>query len=109
MLTASGCLARRLRLWNQLDPPPVGPAERLSEGVVDAGAHLGNHTVYFALVSDAIVHAFEPNPVTARYLRGNVERNGLDGQVFVYEKALGARPATAAASSRGSSGQSSGQ
>jgi FkbM family methyltransferase len=56
--------------------------------VIDAGANIGNHTVYFAAVAGCRVVAFEPNPAAARLLRRNAELNGVAEQVTVYEKAL---------------------
>jgi FkbM family methyltransferase len=53
----------------------LGPFARRSSIVVDVGANIGNHTLYFAIVRGATVHAFEPNPVAAEYLRANVELN----------------------------------
>lgn len=54
---------------------------------VDAGANLGNHTVYFGAVCGLRVAAFEPlYPGT---LRRNVELNGITDRVSVYPVALG--------------------
>lgn len=55
--------------------------------VLDVGANIGNHVLYFALVRGATVHAFEPNPIGAEYLRTNIERNGA-GDVHVHEVGL---------------------
>ncbi len=65
--------------------------------VVDAGAHIGNHTIYLALMANACVHAFEPNPVSAAYLRTNIGRNQLADRVSAYpelalESVRGAAP-----------------
>lgn len=56
---------------------------------VDVGAHIGNHTLWLAMVCGLRVEAFEP--LTYAALRENVERNGLLGQVHVHDCALGAR------------------
>ncbi len=46
--------------------------------VIDAGANIGNHTLYFAgMCSYLGVHSFEMNPVTFDYLKSNVELSGL--------------------------------
>ncbi|MGJ8570803.1 MAG: FkbM family methyltransferase [Hoeflea sp.] len=62
--------------------------------VVDAGANIGNHSVYFAGVCGCNVIAFEPNPVAASILRKNIELNGLENQVQVHEIALGSQAGT---------------
>jgi FkbM family methyltransferase len=63
--------------------------------VVDAGANIGNHTVYFALVCGArLVHAFEPMRVAFATLRRNIALNGLTN-VVAHNKALGARDGSA--------------
>lgn len=62
--------------------------------VVDAGANIGNHSVYFAGVCGCNVIAFEPNPVAASILRRNIELNGLENQVQVHEIALGSEAGT---------------
>jgi FkbM family methyltransferase len=65
----------------------------LSDGdtVVDVGANIGNHTAYFAIACNATVHAFEPNPLAVRYLRANVELNGLESRVHLHEEAVSDR------------------
>jgi len=45
--------------------------------VVDVGAHVGNHTIYFAHVLGVRTLAYEPNPVSFRHLEANVSSNGL--------------------------------
>ena len=62
--------------------------------VVDAGANIGNHSIYFAGVCGCNVIAFEPNPVAASILRKNIELNGLENQVQVHEIALGSEAGT---------------
>lgn len=62
--------------------------------VVDVGAHIGNHTVFFAAVMDRPVLALEANPDTAALLRRNVAANTPPGRVEVVEAAVsdGAHP-----------------
>jgi hypothetical protein len=36
---------------------------------------IGNHALYFSIVREVTVHAFEPNPVAVRYLRANAKAN----------------------------------
>jgi FkbM family methyltransferase len=62
--------------------------------VIDAGANIGNHAVYFAGVCSCEVICFEPNPRAAELLRLNIESNGVSGRVTIYEKALGERAAS---------------
>ena len=64
--------------------------------VVDAGANIGNHSVYFALICGAAaVHAIEPMRVTSDILRRNIALNGLEPRVIVHQMALGAAEGTA--------------
>ncbi|MBO0892897.1 MAG: FkbM family methyltransferase [Acidimicrobiales bacterium] len=71
-----------LRLVNSLTSP--------GDHIVDVGAHLGNHSVYWAL-SGRRVSAFEPNPPVAEILERNVRANGLAQSVTISPLALGAR------------------
>lgn len=48
-----------------------------AECAVDVGAHVGNHTLYFANVLGLRTIAFEPNPASYRLLEDNVRNNGL--------------------------------
>lgn len=63
--------------------------------VIDVGANIGNHSLYFAAVCGAEVLAFEPLPLTADILQRNVEQNFLDDQVEVSRKVIGAESSTA--------------
>lgn len=59
--------------------------------VVDVGANIGNHSVYFGLFTGADkVLAFEPYPLVARLLRENIIANGLRGRIEHRDYALGA-------------------
>jgi FkbM family methyltransferase len=56
---------------------------------VDAGAFIGNHSVYFALFCPvARVVAFEPNPKALQALSSNLRQNDVVGRVTVVPKAL---------------------
>ncbi|MDB5538997.1 MAG: group 1 glycosyltransferase [Devosia sp.] len=57
---------------------------------VDVGAHVGNHSVYFAHVLGIRTIAFEPNPVNCVHLEANVRDNGLEGLCRVRNAAVGA-------------------
>ena len=65
----------------------LAPFVRSSSVVVDVGANIGNHTLFFAVVREASVHAFEPNPVARGWLLRNVELNQI-GHIFVHDQAL---------------------
>lgn len=55
--------------------------------VVDAGAHIGNHTLWFSQVCHRHVIAVEPNPASAEQLRAHVRLNGAHADI--YRLALG--------------------
>ncbi len=67
----------------------VMPAETVA---FDIGAHIGNHTVYFAKVLGWRVFAFEPNPDAFAKLTANVERNDLGDRVTCFQVALSDAP-----------------
>lgn len=67
------------------------------ECAVDVGAHIGNHTVYFAHVLGVRTLAFEPNPVTFRHLEANVSGNGLSQLCSLRNAAVGAQTSKARA------------
>ena len=71
------------------------PFVRNGSAVIDAGANVGNHTIYFAAVCGATVHAFEPNPEARRWLEENVSANELGHRIVVHTEALGAADGTA--------------
>lgn len=59
--------------------------------IIDAGANIGNHSVYFARVCYAHqVYAFEPMRETFRILARNAEINAMD-RIHCHNFALGAR------------------
>lgn len=61
---------------------------RPGDHIVDVGAHMGNHSIYWGL-SGRRVTAFEPNPPVNELLQANVARNGLSSKVDVRTTALG--------------------
>lgn len=63
--------------------------------VLDVGANVGTHAVFFAGVAGCRVTAFEPVPAVAELLRENCRINGLIPMIDVHAKAVGSRPATA--------------
>lgn len=63
--------------------------------VVDVGANIGNHTLYFAQVMQAQVLAVEPEPHNATCLMLNIATNRLTQRVRVVRQAVGERPGVA--------------
>jgi len=61
--------------------------QRFTGLAVDAGANIGNHTLWFAVMCGLRVAAFEP--IHADVLRRNVALNGLEDRVQVEPVALG--------------------
>lgn len=59
--------------------------------VVDVGANIGNHTLFWSAVAGARIIAFEPNPKALTLLRSNLELNDLAGRVELHAVALGSR------------------
>jgi FkbM family methyltransferase len=57
--------------------------------VVDVGANIGNHTLYWSEVAEANVVAFEPYPPALKVLRRNVELNAAGARVQIYPLAVG--------------------
>lgn len=55
--------------------------------IIDIGASIGNHTLFFAGVMNAEVISFEPDPESFAHLKENVELNGFD--VKLINAALG--------------------
>ncbi|SFD14345.1 FkbM family methyltransferase [Streptomyces aidingensis] len=62
-------------------------AEEFRGTAVDAGANLGNHSLWFAVMCGLDVAAFEP--LWAQQLRHNVQLNNLGEQIRVEAVALG--------------------
>lgn len=59
---------------------------------IDVGAHVGNHTLYFAAVLGIETHAFEPNPDNFALLESNVAKNGIAQKCHLQNAAVGAHP-----------------
>jgi FkbM family methyltransferase len=56
---------------------------------VDVGAHVGNHTIYFAGVLGIDTISFEPNPLNCSLLSANIAANGLTDHCRVRNVAVG--------------------
>ena len=59
--------------------------------IVDVGANIGNHTVFFAAILGAPVIAVEPYAPNHDLLQVNIAANGLEGLVRTHCMALGER------------------
>ncbi len=59
--------------------------------VLDVGANIGNHAVFFAGVTGCKVVAFEPNPDASALLKTNISNNELDDRIDVVEVGIGAK------------------
>lgn len=72
-------------------------AQRVSPGdlMVDAGANIGNHSLFMALIAQCKVLAFEPNTHLLDAFNKSIELNGLTSQLQVVGKGLGSQEATA--------------
>ena len=67
----------------------LGPME--GQTVVDIGANIGNHTVYFGLVlKPSTLYAFEPQPKVHAILKRNVELNLPGDKTHLFDCAVGA-------------------
>ena len=67
-----------------------------SATVIDAGANIGNHTIFFGKIMGAMsIHSFEPNPPAYSILERNVELNSLAGVVCLHHTGLGEAPSKA--------------
>jgi FkbM family methyltransferase len=56
--------------------------------IVDVGANIGNHAVYFGVIMQKKVVCFEPNPPVFKILKENLKINKVDCQI--YDIGLGA-------------------
>lgn len=60
--------------------------------IVDVGANIGNHTLYFSKVLDASkVYSFEPNYNTFSVLLKNIEINSLESVVSAFQSGVGSK------------------
>lgn len=65
-------------------------AMNISEGAfIDIGAHVGNHSIFFAKYCGRQVTAFEASPITFDTLVSNIAANHLHGRVVCYNRAIG--------------------
>lgn len=50
--------------------------------IIDAGANIGNHSLFFNCIMNATVFAFEPHPKAFADLQKNMALNKADGKLF---------------------------
>lgn len=60
--------------------------------VIDCGANIGNHSIYFSGVMNAKVLAFEPQPYNNLFLNINRKLNGLEDSIISKDIALSCEP-----------------
>ena len=104
------CLGRRIELWTHPEPDHLATLIRSSgrfyesdvlakvqevywpgTTIVDVGANIGNHTVFFAAILGAQVIAMEPYRASHDLLEVNVAANGIEDRVRTHCVALGER------------------
>jgi protein O-GlcNAc transferase len=94
-------LGRRIELWTHPEPDHLGRVIRASgtfyepdvlmkcrqmylpgTAIIDVGANIGNHCIFFGAILDAPVYAFEPFRANHELLTLNIAANDLDAQVI---------------------------
>src|SRR5882724_3696532 len=102
------CFGRRIELWTHPEPDHLAQLIRGSgtfyeidllmkcrelylpgTAIIDVGANIGNHSVFFGAILNAQVYAFEPFPQNHALLEINVAANDLDGVVAATCCAIG--------------------
>lgn len=56
--------------------------------IVDIGAHIGTFSVPLATNNPVTVFAVEPDRINSKYLKANIQINGLDNRVIPVQKAI---------------------
>jgi FkbM family methyltransferase len=56
--------------------------------MIDVGANIGNHTLFFAKILAADVLCVEPNPVALNLLKANMALNGIPNRVTIVDAAV---------------------
>ena len=101
-------MGRRIELWAHPDPDHMGRMIRANRAfyeldvlmkcrelyvpgtaIIDVGANIGNHAVFFGSVLNAPVYAFEPHKPNHELLEMNIAANALEGQVVAACCAIG--------------------
>lgn len=73
--------------------------------VIDIGAYIGTHTVFYGAICEARVIAFEPNPKSRAILERNVALNRLEERVTIFPFGIGQHPSRATVVTPGTSNQ----
>lgn len=95
-------IGTEINVYGRYEDRELGLLTRLIAGldrsklVLDVGANIGNHTLFFVAEGFERIHAFEPNPRTVRLLQINTERHpevtvhafGLSGQDATLEAVI---------------------
>lgn len=55
---------------------------------IDLGAHVGIFALKVAMISDCVVHAYEPDSVNFDCLKQNVAANGCGGRIVMFNEAV---------------------
>ena len=61
---------------------------RPDDVVIDVGAHVGNHTIFFSAICHCFVIAFEPDQNNYEMLKRNIFLNNLEKRVELWQAAL---------------------
>jgi FkbM family methyltransferase len=107
-------LGRRIELWTHPEPDHLAKVISVNRtfyeldllmkcrelylpgtAIVDVGANIGNHSIFFGAILNAPVYAFEPFQPNHELLEINIAANGLDGQVIATRCAIGEAIGTA--------------
>jgi FkbM family methyltransferase len=102
------CFGRRIELWTHPEPDHLARVIRSQRTfyeidllakcreiylpntrIIDVGANIGNHSVFFSAILNAPVYAFEPFPPNYALLELNIAANGLDDQIVASCLAVG--------------------
>jgi protein O-GlcNAc transferase len=103
-------MGRRIELWAHPDPDHMAAVIRTNRtfyeldvlmkcreiylpgtAIIDVGANIGNHAIFFGAILGAPVDAFEPFEANHRLLEMNIAANGLDRQILTACCAIGER------------------
>ena len=102
------CLGHRIELWTHPDPDHLSRVIRNSRtfneldvlmkcrevylpgtAIIDVGANIGNHAMFFGAILNAPVNAFEPYRAKYELLEMNIGANAMEGQIVATNCAIG--------------------
>lgn len=85
-----GEIFRNLDFFSSLDLKKLRKYIKNDAFILDIGANIGNHSLYWALITKARkIYAFEPIKSTFKILQRNITLNALDNIIIPYNFALG--------------------